>query len=115
MSTRARAYQRLPQAEVTATPTLAGLADAGHVGATNLDDDTDDRLDDVDDNDFDDDDEREALKKKAARSRAQQAAAWSNKLHAALWVLAAGTVAYAIDFFYVIFNDPRIKRCVLRW
>ncbi|KAF1778783.1 hypothetical protein GQ600_10430 [Phytophthora cactorum] len=43
-------------------------------------------------------------------SRSQQAALWSTRLHAFLWVAAAGLVAYGTDFFRVIFTDPRVKR-----
>lgn len=43
-------------------------------------------------------------------SRSQRAALWSTRLHAFLWMAAAGLVAYGTDFFRVIFTDPRVKR-----
>ncbi|KAG1691322.1 hypothetical protein DVH05_026986 [Phytophthora capsici] len=43
-------------------------------------------------------------------SRSQRAALWSTRLHAFLWVAAAGLVAYGTDFIRVIFTDPRVKR-----
>ncbi|CEG45532.1 uncharacterized protein PHALS_01822 [Plasmopara halstedii] len=42
--------------------------------------------------------------------RSQQAVLWSTRLHALLWVAAAGLVAYGTDFFSVIFTDPRVIR-----
>ncbi|TMW64367.1 hypothetical protein Poli38472_012989 [Pythium oligandrum] len=105
--TRARsAYQRLPQGDVGVA---TSPADANpHVGNFE-DDETDgeDAMDEVD-RDTGSDGESDALKKRM-KTRSLQAAAWSTKMHALLWILAAASVAYAIDFFHVIFNDPRIK------
>lgn len=121
MSARARSYQRVPQAEVGAISTVAGSLStpssdlSAHVGSFDDDYDDDDDFHSNDDAD-DEDDDAEMLKKKKRTSqttRSQQAAAWSTKLHALIWIVAASCVAYAIDFFHVIFSDPRIKRSVV--
>lgn len=123
MSARARSYQRVPQAEVEAISTIPSGAHSltpnsdvsAHVGS--FDDDYDDDDDDFHSNDDadDEDDDEEMLKKKKKlrqKTRSQQAVAWSTKLHALIWIVSASCVAYAIDFFHVIFADPRIKRYV---
>lgn len=61
-----------------------------------------------DEGDGDDSDSEQHLQQRASRS--QRAALWSTRLHAFLWVAAAGLVAYGTDFFRVIFTDARIKR-----
>lgn len=118
MSARARTtYHRVPQAEVAALVT-PGSDVSGHVGS--FDDDCDgnselshDDGDNSDDADDDDDaGEHDALKKKQ-RKRSQQAAEWSTKLHALVWVVTAASVAYGIDFINAVATDPRVKRCAV--
>ncbi|KAH7479885.1 hypothetical protein PRIC1_008563 [Phytophthora ramorum] len=58
-----------------------------------------------------DEDDSDSDQHSASRvSRSQRAALWSTRLHAFLWVAAAGLVAYGTDFFRVIFTDSRVKR-----
>ncbi|POM67321.1 Transmembrane protein [Phytophthora palmivora] len=61
-----------------------------------------------DESDGDDSDHEHHTQQRVSRS--QRAALWSTRLHAFLWVAAAGLVAYGTDFLRVIFTDPRVKR-----
>ncbi|ETI33443.1 hypothetical protein F443_19878 [Phytophthora nicotianae P1569] len=63
-----------------------------------------------DESDCDDSDSDGEQQTQSRVSRSQQAALWSTRLHAFLWVAAAGLVAYGTDFFRVIITDPRVKR-----
>ncbi|RLN93174.1 hypothetical protein BBJ28_00009584 [Nothophytophthora sp. Chile5] len=108
MAARSRSYQRVPQAEVAPSAVAAGgAASLRHVdpSCSTFDDDASDDFDDGDESDAP---EGQGLKKRTARSR--RAALWSTRLHALLWVAAAGLVAFATDFVRVIFTDPRVKR-----
>lgn len=51
-------------------------------------------------------DEAEERKK----SRAERMENINNKIHALLWVVAAGTVLYYTDFFRVLLEDPKVDR-----
>ncbi|KAF1326720.1 hypothetical protein FI667_g8223, partial [Globisporangium splendens] len=111
MSARARLNQRVPQAEVGALSTGHASPNSevsAHVGS--FDDDEFDSNDDDDDAGDDDETDEMLKKRKKQKARSQHAAAWSTKLHALIWIVAAGSVAYAIDFFHVIFSDPRINK-----
>lgn len=112
MAVRARTYQRVPQADVAPTDPadvtagvsrLAGLDASGGF-------DIDDEVSTSDDDEPDEDSDEATIKRKQRQRRSQRAARWSTKLHALLWIIGAASVAYAIDFFNVIFNDSRIKR-----
>ncbi|GLE00726.1 hypothetical protein PINS_up009514 [Pythium insidiosum] len=124
MSARARPYQRLPQSEGSMAPHSAGSAQlSAQLESMDIDRESDDD-DDGGGSSSDesgrrrsrstgeDDDDDDAAAK--SRARSQRAAAWSNKMHAFLWVVAAGSVAYALDFFHVIFHDPRVRQYVLQ-
>ncbi|EEY66891.1 uncharacterized protein PITG_21841 [Phytophthora infestans T30-4] len=63
---------------------------------------------DESDGDNSDSDTEDHLQSRVGRS--QQAALWSTRLHAFLWIAAAGLLIYGTDFFRVIFTDPRVKR-----
>lgn len=104
---RARSYQRVPQAEVGAlTPSGSSTSDPNaHMGSFDDDEDDDDELL-GDDSAKGEDDDDELLKKQ----RSRKAALWSVKMHALLWIIGAGSVAYATDFFRVIFTDARVKK-----
>jgi hypothetical protein len=105
MSARARPYSRVPQSDVASAMSYHG--NEGHTGSLDDDDDDVSLLNDEMANH--DDGEEDTLKKKRSQ-RSHQAAIWSTKIHALLWILSAGIVAYALDFFHVIFNDPRIHK-----
>jgi hypothetical protein len=60
-----------------------------------------------DDSDSDGEDAAHATQQ---QSRSQRAALWSTRLHAFMWVAAAGLVGYGTDFLRVAFTDPRVKR-----
>lgn len=48
---------------------------------------------------------------KMRRKKKVNRAEWiSTKLHAMLWVLAAGILIYALDLFHVAFKDPRVNQ-----
>ncbi|KAF4319271.1 hypothetical protein JM18_007463 [Phytophthora kernoviae] len=83
MAARARNYQRVPPARPDG--------------------------DDGDDSDASDSDDAQHAQHAQRVSRSQRAALWSTRLHAFLWVSAAGLVAYGTDFFRVIFTDPRVQ------
>ncbi|OQR97437.1 transmembrane protein [Achlya hypogyna] len=54
--------------------------------------------------------EIDELKKRTLAKPVSKAEWLSTKLHAALWVVCAGLVAYFLDVFNVAFGDPRVHR-----
>jgi len=44
------------------------------------------------------------------KQRAERMENINNKLHALLWVVAAGMVLYYTDFFRVLLEDPQVDR-----
>jgi hypothetical protein len=52
----------------------------------------------------------EELKKRTKAKPSSRAEVVSTKLHALLWIIGAGLIAYFLDVFRVAFRDPRVHR-----